>query len=164
MRFIAHTLQQLQSARAARQQYGLRTTGLPDLLLTFGKPDQVRARVKEVIDRVAGDGGYVLDASAVMQDDTKPENMRAMTDAAREYGVYSGATASGPAVTPGDGRADGDAGACGALRTKPGVCVPWSDIRAEVGDIPGDEALARRIWEEVDSLGSTFVWQCLLSF
>jgi hypothetical protein len=138
--------------------------GIPNSLLSFGSADDVRARVKEVIDRVAADGGYVLDASAIMQDDTSPENMRAMTEFAREYGVYSGATASGPARTPGEGRAEGDAGASERSRKRPGVCIPWEDIRAEVGEIPGDETLARRIWEEVDSLGSTFIWQCLLSF
>jgi hypothetical protein len=29
-----------------------------------------------------------MDASAIMQDDTKAENLRAMTEATREYGVY----------------------------------------------------------------------------
>ena len=43
---------------------------------------------KKVIDGVARDGGYVMDASAIMQDDTKVENLLAMTEAAREYGAY----------------------------------------------------------------------------
>ena len=43
---------------------------------------------KKVIDGVARDGGYIMDASAIMQDDTKAENLRAMTDFTREYGVY----------------------------------------------------------------------------
>ncbi|MHC5054295.1 MAG: uroporphyrinogen decarboxylase family protein [Planctomycetota bacterium] len=138
--------------------------GIPNSILSFGTPDQVRARVREVIDGVARDGGYVLDASAIMQDDTKPENLKALTDFAREYGVYSGATGSGPARPPAEARADGDAAACGSSRTKPGVCIPWDAIRSGLGDVPGDEDLARRIWEEVDSLGVTFIWQCLLSF
>ena len=29
-----------------------------------------------------------MDAGAIMQDDTKVENLRAMTDFTREYGVY----------------------------------------------------------------------------
>jgi hypothetical protein len=37
---------------------------------------------------VARDGGYILDASAIMQDEPKVENVKAMTDFTREYGVY----------------------------------------------------------------------------
>ena len=62
--------------------------GIPNDLLAFGTPDEVKARVKKVIEGVAKDGGYIVDASAIMQDDTKIENLRAMTEAAREYGVY----------------------------------------------------------------------------
>ncbi|MGL6194482.1 MAG: uroporphyrinogen decarboxylase family protein [Thermoguttaceae bacterium] len=62
--------------------------GIPNDLLAFGTPEEVRAFVKKVIDGVAKDGGYIVDASAIMQDDTKIENLRAMTEAAREYGEY----------------------------------------------------------------------------
>ena len=62
--------------------------GIPNDLLAFGSPDDIRACCKKVIDTVARDGGYVMDASAIMQDDTKAENLRAMTDFTREYGVY----------------------------------------------------------------------------
>jgi hypothetical protein len=37
---------------------------------------------------VAGNGGYIMDASAIMQNDSKVENVKAMTDFTREYGVY----------------------------------------------------------------------------
>ncbi len=62
--------------------------GIPNDLLAFGTPDEVRAYVKKVIEGVAKDGGYIVDASAIMQDDTKMENLRAMTQAARDFGVY----------------------------------------------------------------------------
>ncbi len=62
--------------------------GIPNDLLAFGSPDDVRACCKKVIDDVAGDGGYIMDAGAIIQDDAKPENIRAMTDITREYGVY----------------------------------------------------------------------------
>lgn len=62
--------------------------GIPNDLLAFGTPEEVRARVKQVIDGVAKDGGYICDASAIMQDDTKIENLRAMCEAAREFGNY----------------------------------------------------------------------------
>ena len=62
--------------------------GISNVLLSYGKPEQVRARVKEVIEQVAGDGGYIMDASAIVMNDAKPENMRVLTEATREYGVY----------------------------------------------------------------------------
>ena len=62
--------------------------GIPNDLLAFGTPDEVRECCKKVIDGVGRDGGYIMDASAIMQDDTEPENLKAMTDFTREYGVY----------------------------------------------------------------------------
>jgi len=62
--------------------------GIPNYLLSYGTADEVRDYCKKVIDGVAGDGGYIMDASAIIQNDTKVENIRAMTDFTREYGVY----------------------------------------------------------------------------
>jgi uroporphyrinogen-III decarboxylase len=62
--------------------------GIPNYLLGSGTPDQVRACCKKVIEGVARDGGYIMDASAIIQGDAKVENMKAMTEATREYGVY----------------------------------------------------------------------------
>ena len=62
--------------------------GIPNHLLSYGTPEQVRDCCTQVIDGVAADGGYIMDASAIVQDDTRVENVRAMTDFTREYGVY----------------------------------------------------------------------------
>lgn len=62
--------------------------GIPNYLLGFGSPDDVRACCRKVIDGVARDGGYIMDASAIIQNDAKVENVRAMTEFTREYGTY----------------------------------------------------------------------------
>ncbi len=62
--------------------------GVPNELLAFGTPDQVRDCCKKVIDGVARDGGYIMDASAIIQNDAKVENIMVMTEFTREYGVY----------------------------------------------------------------------------
>jgi hypothetical protein len=62
--------------------------GIPNYLLGVGTPDEVRDYCKKVIDGVAKDGGYIMDASAIVQNDAKEENIKAMTDFTREYGVY----------------------------------------------------------------------------
>jgi uroporphyrinogen-III decarboxylase len=62
--------------------------GIPNDLLALGTPDEVRSYCKKVIDGVARDGGYIMDASAIIQSDAKVENIRAMTEFTLEYGVY----------------------------------------------------------------------------
>jgi len=62
--------------------------GIPNYLLGVGTPEEVRACVKKVLDGVARGGGYIMDASAIVQNDAKVENMRALTEATREYGGY----------------------------------------------------------------------------
>ncbi len=62
--------------------------GVPNALLSYGTPDEVRDVCKKVIDGVAKDGGYIMDASAIIQNDASIENIQALTDFTREYGVY----------------------------------------------------------------------------
>jgi len=56
--------------------------------LTFGSTEDVRASVREHIDRLAGDGGYVVCSSHSIIDSVKPENYLAMCEATREFGIY----------------------------------------------------------------------------
>jgi len=62
--------------------------GIPNFLLGYGTPQEVCDYCKKVIDGVARDGGYIMDASAIIQNDAKIENMKAMTEFTRDYGVY----------------------------------------------------------------------------
>jgi hypothetical protein len=139
--------------------------GIPNFLLSYGTPEQVREQCRKVLDGVAGDGGYILDASAIMQDDTRAENLRAMTDFAREHGVYSAGASAPPAPPPTAAPAGGDPFPPGTRsKVPPGVCVPWERKRGELGPIAGDADLVRRVWEDIDALGNMYAWQCLLSF
>ena len=96
-------------------------------------------------------------------DDARVENMRALTDFTREYGVYStGHSADvgyGPSTRP---VASASAAADG--RRDPGVCVPWAEKAKEMPHVSGDRELVRKIWEDIDELGHMFIWRCLLSF
>jgi methoxylated aromatic compound---corrinoid protein Co-methyltransferase len=145
--------------------------GIPNALLSFGRPEEVRAFVKKILEQVAGDGGYILDAGAIMQNDTSIENLRAMTDCAREHGLYSSGHIGTDATPPADLQASiaGRAQLAGmADQAKPpiapGVCLPWSGVWGEIAPIAGDVELVRRIWEQVDSQGNSYIWQLLLSF
>ena len=138
--------------------------GIPNALLSYGTPDDVRAVCKEVIDTAGRDGGFIMDASAIIQNDARPDNIRAMTDFTREYGQYG--TAPVAAVPPrvNDGALKSGWPAEFPADTLPGGCIPWEEKRREIPEIPGDEALAKRIFQEIDGLGYLFIWHCLLSF
>ena len=71
--------------------------GLPNRLLSFGSPDEVRQYCRQLIEGVGRDGGYIMDASAIIQNDARVENIRAMTDATFQYGVYSRGHVTGAA-------------------------------------------------------------------
>jgi uroporphyrinogen-III decarboxylase len=60
---------------------------VPGSLLKAGTPQEVESYVKQLIDDVAQDGGYILANGAVI-DDTNPENLHAFIDAGKKYGVY----------------------------------------------------------------------------
>jgi len=146
--------------------------GIPNVLLSFGQPEEVRDFVRRVITEVAAEGGYILDAGAIMQDDTNGENLRVMTDTAHEFGVYGAGTfrppiATAPADLPSSVQ---DRSRLVGMTSRtpagvgPGVCFPWEQKAAELPEITGDPAMVRRVWEQIESLGNMFVWQLLLSF
>lgn len=158
-----------QAHRKLHHRFAL-SGGIPNVLLSYGSTQEVRDYCKKVIDGVARDGGYILDASAIMQDDTSVENLRAMTEFAREYGVYSSRSdqaARKEPLRPCDGADTTNLqGLTGRPRPaiRPGVCFPWEQKARELPEITGDKDLVRRVWENVDALGNTYIWQCLLSF
>lgn len=135
--------------------------GLPNTLLSEGTPEEVRAYCKKLIDEVGRDGGYIMDASAIIQNDAKVENIKAMTEFTREYGVYSQGHSSLPEEKTEEGTKES---ATWKTRGHPGVCITWEEKRKEIPNILGSEELCRRIWEEIESFGYTYIWQILLSF
>ena len=51
-------------------------------------PQDVKDDVKKLIDIFGDNGGLVIDSTIGIPDESRPENVQALTDAAREYGVY----------------------------------------------------------------------------
>ena len=60
---------------------------VPASLMVTGTPDQVRAYCKELIDNAGNGGGFIL-SQASSPENLKVENLRAMVDFTKEYGVY----------------------------------------------------------------------------
>jgi uroporphyrinogen-III decarboxylase len=61
---------------------------LPVSVLVTGTPAQVKERCRRLIETCAGGGGYILTGSASMNNGN-PDNLRAMMEAVKEYGVYA---------------------------------------------------------------------------
>ncbi|MCA9264845.1 MAG: hypothetical protein KDA60_13390 [Planctomycetales bacterium] len=144
--------------------------GVPNALLAEGDPADVRRCCRDIIDGIAQEGGYIMDASAIIQNDARIENMQALTEATLEYGVYDRGHATAE-TRAGGPRPQADAAKPGSFlpnppadRLQPGECYAWEQKRQEIGNIEGDESLCRQVWQDVDSLGNAFIWQLLLSF
>ena len=61
---------------------------MPSAVLCTGSQQDVRDSCKLVIDVAGKDGGYILSGGIGIPDEAKPENVKAMIDFAKEYGVY----------------------------------------------------------------------------
>ncbi|MDX9975016.1 MAG: uroporphyrinogen decarboxylase family protein [FCB group bacterium] len=158
-----------EAARVLGKKFCL-SGGIPNALLAYGTPDEVRAKCKQVIDTAAQDGGYIMDASAIIQNDARVENVKAMTDFTRGYGVYgdaTGALAAAPRKPASHAAADAVIAMPEAIRgsrIKPGACIAWEEQVGKLPAISGDAGLVRKVWEDVDALGYMYIWHCLLSF
>jgi uroporphyrinogen-III decarboxylase len=56
-------------------------------MLKAGTPLAIENYVKQLIDEVAQDGGYILANGAVL-DNTTPENLHAILDTGKKYDIY----------------------------------------------------------------------------
>jgi uroporphyrinogen-III decarboxylase len=137
--------------------------GVPNTLLYFGKPEQVKAHCRKLIETIGADGGYIMDASAIMQNDTTVENLRAMTDATVEYGQYRSSSSPSPRPAPAPGAPQPPAWLT-AGKVRPGLCVPFEEKLKELPPICGDPALVRRVWDDIEGLAYTYIWHVLLSY
>ena len=63
------------------------TGNVPSSLMCTGTPEQVKEYCRRLIETCAPGGGYILTGGASAAE-VKAENLHAMMDAAREYGVY----------------------------------------------------------------------------
>ena len=61
--------------------------GVPVSLLIASTPDHVKEHVRRLVETVGKRGAFIIDASTVL-DDARPENVRALFNATREYGAY----------------------------------------------------------------------------
>ena len=138
--------------------------GVPNVNLAFSTPEEVRAICRKLIETIGADGGYIMDASAIMQNDAKLENLKAMTDATREFGLYRSPSSPTPARPPAPTATAGLPDWITQAVPRPGVCCPWTEKLRELPPIQGDEGLAKKVWDDIEGLAYTYIWHVVLSF
>ena len=62
--------------------------GVPHSILQTASPQQIEEHCKNLIETVGKGGGFILSTNTGITNDAKPENVKAMVDAVRKYGVY----------------------------------------------------------------------------
>jgi uroporphyrinogen-III decarboxylase len=60
---------------------------VPSSLVVTGTPADVKASCRKLVEDCGKGGGYVLGAGCIAED-PKLDNLRAMMEAVREYGIY----------------------------------------------------------------------------
>jgi uroporphyrinogen-III decarboxylase len=74
-------------AKAILREVACIVGDVPNSLLISGTADQVKDYCRKLIDTAGEGGGFIMDSSACI-DEAKPENIRAMIDFTKAYGVY----------------------------------------------------------------------------
>lgn len=137
--------------------------GVPNALLAFGKPDQVKAHCRSLIETIGSEGGYIMDASAIIQNDATVENLRAMADATLEYGVYRSPSSPSAPAPPAPATVGLPAWVT-APKVRPGICLAFEEKLREMPPVSGDVNLVRDVWDNIDGLAYLYIWHVLLSF
>ena len=127
---------------------------IPSSLFILGTPDQIRATVKELCERVGRDGGYLIDCDSPVPASSKPENFRAFVDAVMEYGKLNDTVKPKLKVAvPPVGSPERPASELPDI-----MPTPWGVKLKELGGVTGDESLIQKQWEMLERIAYTWLW------
>lgn len=142
------------AARKLKDRFAV-SGGLDYNVLAHGTPDDVRHYVAGLFDCMKPDGGYILDASALMLSDIGYENLRAAVDYTMEHGVYSQSQAaparpsvSAPNIAPG--------------KRVPNTVRAWETESASYSQLSGDTESVKRAWQACDASLYNYLWTSVL--
>jgi len=125
--------------------------GIASTQFILGTPEEMDERVKLLCESCMPGGGYILSGSCYIPSNTKPENYRAMVDAALKYGWYDRSLKPKPMPPMPIVKGAPDMGDKGML-------TPWAAKRSEFGSIPGREELIQKPWESLEDMAFTWLW------
>jgi hypothetical protein len=139
--------------------------GVPNMSLAYGTPEEVREHCRRILSAVAEDGGYIMDANAIVQEDARLENIQAMIDATREFGDYGTDPQDTPPVAPAaDAPYRAEPMTPWHTARPPGACFPWAEKRLEIPHIECHDDMVEEIWNNIEGFGHMFIWQILVTF
>jgi len=124
-------------------------------ILARGNENDVRSHLKELFAVMKPEGGYILDASALMLNDINPENVRAAIEYTLENGVYS------------QGGTGFTREYCQPQHINPGKRIPntvrpWEIESASYRCLSGDVNLVREKWQANDAAAYNYLWTTVL--
>lgn len=142
------------AAKAFKGKFAV-SGGLSYDVLARGDTDDVRSHMKELFEIMKPGGGYILDATALMLHDIKPENLEAAVEYTLEHGVYSQGH-SGPLrgtsdprnITPG--------------KRIPNTVRPWEEESKNYRCLSGDIQLVKNKWQTNDAAAYNYLWTTVL--
>ena len=143
-------------ARTIKRKFAV-SGGLSYDVLSRGTRADVEASLKELFATLATEGGYMLDATALMMQDINIDNVRAAVEYTMEHGVYSRSSAA-----PLHKRESPQAAPLPQGNRAPGVVIPWEQESSTYRQLAGDVDLVRRCWQEADSWAYNYLWTTLL--
>ncbi len=142
------------AAQAFKGKFAI-SGGLSYDVLARGTTDDVRSHMKELFTIMKPGGGYILDATALMMHDIKPENLETAVDYTLEHGVYS----QGHAAPP---RGTCDPVDMPAGRREPNIVRSWEEESKNYRCLTGDVELVKSKWQANDAAAYNYLWTTLL--
>ncbi|MDO8691646.1 MAG: uroporphyrinogen decarboxylase family protein [Dehalococcoidia bacterium] len=131
--------------------------GMPAVLLTRGTPQEVKEHTISILKLFEDEPGFIMTCCTTLPSTTRPENLTAWLDTVKEYGRIGG----GPSAS--SGRESEPAPADPKASTPAGqdVIRSWDAVKAEFGEIKGDESIIKESWENLERLSLTFLYWML---
>ncbi|MHC1695983.1 MAG: uroporphyrinogen decarboxylase family protein [Eubacteriales bacterium] len=142
------------AADAFKGKYAV-SGGMSYDVLARGTTGDVRSHLKQLFEVMKPEGGYILDATALMLDDIKPENLEAAVEYTLEHGVYS----QGHAAPP---RGSAHPQNIPQGKRVPNTVRSWEEESAGYRRLSGDTELVRRQWQQNDAAAYGYLWTTVL--
>lgn len=142
------------AAKAFKGKFAI-SGGLSYDVLSRGSTEDVRKHMKELFEVVKPGGGYILDATALMLDDIKPENLKTAVEYTLEHGVYSQGHAA-----PARGKSSPQNIPQG--ERLPNTVRPWQVESKNYCCLSGDTELVREKWQANDAAAYNYLWTTVL--
>ena len=142
------------AARKLKDRFAI-SGGLNYNKLVYGTRDDIRQEMKELFNWFKPDGGYMLDATALMLSDVNPDNLKTAVQYVMDHGGYSRTVAPKPRETCPGHAIDGGSRPPQAVR-------PWDEEKKGYRMLAGDVEGTRAAWEKVDSALYNYLWTTVL--